>query len=61
MEYIFCDKIVIPAEHALFYSEKVVYIPPTYQISYYNELDGLKSNKITSIDEIYELTYELRR
>lgn len=35
-DYLVADSIVIPVEYACHYSEKLLYLPPTYQISYYN-------------------------
>eukprot|EP01038_Epipyxis_sp_PR26KG_P004045 gene4045-5787_t len=34
------DKIVTPPEHVQYYSESLILLPPTYQISYYNQYDN---------------------
>ena len=36
LEYIVGDSVVIPPEHATFYSESLLLLPPTYQISYFD-------------------------
>ncbi len=36
-DYVVADRIVVPAEAALFYTERLLYLPPTYQVSYYSE------------------------
>lgn len=46
IDYIISDRIVIPAEHAQFYSESLILLPPSYQISYYDHYDDLILNHI---------------
>jgi predicted O-linked N-acetylglucosamine transferase (SPINDLY family) len=36
-DYIIADSVVLPVEAVRHYSERVVYLPPTYQISFYND------------------------
>lgn len=46
IDYIVSDRIVLPVEHAQFYSESLILLPPTYQISYYDNYDDLIQNHI---------------
>jgi predicted O-linked N-acetylglucosamine transferase (SPINDLY family) len=36
LDFIVVDRKVVPAEHAKFYSEKLLFLPPSYQVSYYD-------------------------
>ncbi|MBF0118061.1 MAG: tetratricopeptide repeat protein [Desulfobacterales bacterium] len=46
IDYIICDKIVTPEDHAKFYSEKFVYMPHSYQINNeYQEIAELDLKK----------------
>ena len=36
LDYVIVDWQVVPAEHSIFYTEKLVFLSPTYQISYYD-------------------------
>lgn len=37
IDYITCDSVVVPPEHSIYYSEKLLLLPPTYQTSYYDK------------------------
>ena len=39
IDYLFADSAVVPGEQAEFYSEKLVYMPVTYQVNFYPPLD----------------------
>lgn len=65
MDYIFCDPIVVPPEQARFYSEKLMYVPATYQISSYEyfglqQIDSLLEN-INSLEQLLTAQRLLRK
>ena len=43
IDYLFADFMVVPVEHVQFYSESLIYVQPSYQISYYEDNDTLFS------------------
>src|SRR5262249_25109502 len=49
MDYILADQIVIPREHQSFFSEKVVYLPDTYQA---NDSKKRVAERIPTRDEV---------
>ena len=58
--YICADEVVIPPEHASFYSEALLLLPPTYQISSY---DHIKSppELVSAVVEIQQEEHELQQ
>ena len=42
------DSIVVPAEHARAFSEKLIILPPSYQISYYERYKNLEDAPMVS-------------
>lgn len=51
LDFIVVDRVVVPPEHATFYSEKLLFLPPSYQISYYERYREL--NHSPSIPPFY--------
>jgi predicted O-linked N-acetylglucosamine transferase (SPINDLY family) len=45
LDHLICDAVVVPPEHSSWYSEKLLMLPPTYQISSYIGL-GLVSSEV---------------
>jgi protein O-GlcNAc transferase len=64
IDHLYCDGIVVPLEHVVYYTEKLFYVPASYQISYYNDQmicpDYLYHNFQSRL-EIEAYKYELRR
>eukprot|EP01031_Cornospumella_fuschlensis_P030608 gene30608-36984_t len=68
MNYLLADKIVTPPEHARQYSERLVIMPPTYQVAYYREyknyegIGGAEESKaVISFQEVVERKLRIRR
>ena len=60
MNYIIADPVVIPAEQASFYSESLLLLPPTYQVSFYDRLTHLVDPRTVGMSNLERRTY-LRR
>lgn len=58
-DYIVADGVVVPVENAPYYSERIIYLPPTYQISYYPDdmIKLLMRSKIKNNDCIQSNKY----
>lgn len=40
-DYIVVDRVVVPPEHSQHYSERLLLLPPSYQVSIYDHLEGM--------------------
>lgn len=62
LDHLVCDQVVVPVEHIRHYSEKVLYLPHTYQLSYYNrDVMALEEAQVLSVEELYLLQRKLRK
>jgi len=59
VDYLFADRIVVPVEQVLHYSESLIYVAPTYQISYYDDHNDYIGSGIlsSSVDFSCETKY----
>jgi len=46
LDSLVADRVVVPAEHAVQYSESLLLLPPSYQISYYTRHDSAELQEI---------------
>ena len=60
LDHIVVDHIVAPLEHAHYYTESYLMLPPTYQISFYDR-HILPQDDVKTINDLYEQKLLIRR